>query len=77
MIREYLFEPTGEKMKYALFAPRKLGKGKPAPPVVALHGDRDDGVDVGLVRGWVVLQSGEKVFDFLDRHARPQTAPAP
>jgi predicted peptidase len=38
VIREYRFEPTGEKMKYALFVPRKLGKGKPVPLVVALHG---------------------------------------
>jgi predicted peptidase len=38
VMREYRFEPTGEKMKYALFVPRKLDKGKPAPLVIALHG---------------------------------------
>lgn len=69
-------------------------------PVVVLHGDQDEGVDVGLVRGWVVRlnerrvrtryyeykggthisvvqQAGEKVFEFLDQHSRPQTAAAP
>lgn len=38
VLREYRFEPTGEKLKYALFVPRKLDKRKPAPLVIALHG---------------------------------------
>jgi predicted peptidase len=38
VMREYRFEPTGEKMKYALFVPRKVDRKKPAPLVIALHG---------------------------------------
>jgi predicted peptidase len=37
-IRSYLFEPSGEQMKYAVFVPRKLDRSKPAPLVIALHG---------------------------------------
>jgi predicted peptidase len=37
VVREYRFDPTGEKLKYVLFVPRKLDKKKPAPLVVALH----------------------------------------
>jgi predicted peptidase len=35
--RSYVFEPTGEKLTYAVFVPRKLDKSKPAPLVIALH----------------------------------------
>jgi poly(3-hydroxybutyrate) depolymerase len=36
-MRSYTFEPTGEKLSYAVFVPRKLDKSRPAPLVIALH----------------------------------------
>lgn len=37
-MRSYLFEPAGERLEYALFVPRKIGKSKqPAALIVALH----------------------------------------
>jgi poly(3-hydroxybutyrate) depolymerase len=38
----YQFEPTGERLEFALFVPRKIRKSKqpaaPAPLIIALHG---------------------------------------
>jgi predicted peptidase len=37
-MHSYRFEPTGEKMQYAVFVPRRLKKDEPMPLVIALHG---------------------------------------
>jgi predicted peptidase len=36
-LRSYVFEPTGEKLSYAVFVPRRLDRSKPVPLVIALH----------------------------------------
>lgn len=36
-MRSYVFEPTGEKLAYGVFVPRKLDRSKPAPLIIALH----------------------------------------
>jgi len=38
--RSYLFEPTGEKLPYAVFLPRKYDKQKPMPLIILLHGNK-------------------------------------
>lgn len=38
-MRSYVFEPTGERLEYALFVPRKISREKqPAALIIALHG---------------------------------------
>ncbi len=37
--RSYKFEPTGERLSYAVFLPRKYDKKKPMPLILLLHGN--------------------------------------
>jgi len=37
-VRDYMFEPTKQQMKYALFVPRSLDRTQPSPLVIVLHG---------------------------------------
>jgi predicted peptidase len=37
-VRSYLFEPTKEKLEYAMFASTKVKKDRKSPLVIALHG---------------------------------------
>lgn len=61
--RSYVFEPTGERLEYALFVPRRVRRStEPAPLIVALHGLNtppamlvNDLADTADRRGYIVV----------------------